>query len=152
MTDTFNSETRSAIMAAVRSEGNKSTERRMRAQLIAYGIRNWRIHLRQLPGTPDFAFPYKKLAVFVDGCFWHGCPLCYRRPKSSRSYWDSKVARNVARDKRDLVALRKLGWRVVRIWEHELKANPGLPKMLLGAFKTKRLLQHGSRSKRVGQP
>jgi len=77
----------------------------------------------KLLGSPDFVFPIKRVAVFVDGCFWHGCPKCYRRPKSSRKYWDAKAARNKARDKAVSAALRKGGWRVLRVWEHELK-NP----------------------------
>ena len=71
-------------------------------------------------GKPDFVFARKRVVVFVDGCFWHGCPKCYRRPSSRCSYWDAKVAANKARDRRVTRTLRRMGWRVVRIWEHEL--------------------------------
>ena len=74
-----------------------------------------------LPGRPDFAFPKAKVAVFTDGCFWHGCPRCYTRPKSNRKFWDAKVARNRERDREVSRGLRRKGWRVIRIWEHALK-------------------------------
>jgi DNA mismatch endonuclease (patch repair protein) len=83
-------------------------------------IRGWRIQVKDLTGSPDFAFEQEMLAVFVDGCFWHGCPHCYRRPSSSRKYWDEKVRRNVARDKRVAAKLRRNGWSVIRVWEHSL--------------------------------
>jgi DNA mismatch endonuclease (patch repair protein) len=122
-TDHVSPETRSSIMRAVKSKGARSTERRLRAVLVASGISGWRMHANGLPGKPDFIFPDNKVAVFVDGCFWHGCPKCYRRPHSSQSYWDAKVAGNIARDKRRRAELRKLGWRVLRVWEHEVKAS-----------------------------
>ena len=70
---------------------------------------------------PDFVFPRERVAVFVDGCFWHGCPRCYTRPKSNRKFWDAKVARNQARDRRVTRQLRADGWSVCRIWECRLK-------------------------------
>ncbi len=73
-----------------------------------------------LPGTPDFVFPAARLAVFVDGCFWHGCHRCYRRPHSSQTYWDRKVILNKSRDARVNGAMRRAGWRARRIWEHDL--------------------------------
>jgi len=75
-------------------------------------------------GHPDFVFRRERVAVFVDGCFWHGCPKCYRRPKSNRKFWDAKAARNRARDAEVTRALRRAGWTVVRIWEHALR-HPG---------------------------
>ena len=118
--DTFSKRKRSEIMAAVRSSGNRSTETKLRAMLAGAGVRSWKMKSDQLPGSPDFVFPGKRIALFVDGCFWHGCPQCYRRPKSSRKYWDAKVLRNMARDKRVSRELKKLGWQHVRIWEHEV--------------------------------
>lgn len=112
--------TRSEIMRRVRSKGNRSTEVRLRYLLVRSGIRGWRMHGDELVGKPDFVFDEKKLAAFVDGCFWHGCPKCYRRPKSSTSYWDQKVSTNIQRDKVKGNNLRKLNWKVLRIWEHEL--------------------------------
>ncbi len=69
---------------------------------------------------PDFVFRREKVAVFVDGCFWHGCPEHFRRPTGNRKFWDAKIARNIERDVMVAKALRKAGWRVLRLWEHEL--------------------------------
>ena len=118
--DTFNRNVRSSIMTAVKSTHNQSTERKVRSSLASRGIKNWKMHFAELPGKPDFVFPARKLAVFVDGCFWHGCPRCYRRPKTSRAYWDRKVIRNSQRDRRNFAVIRRKGWRVIRIWEHQL--------------------------------
>jgi len=122
-TDHVAPETRSQIMRAVKSKNARSTERKLRAALVASGIRGWHMHADQLPGKPDFIFPEKKLAVFVDGCFWHGCSKCYRRPNSSQTYWDAKVAGNMARDKSRRAELKKQGWKVLRFWEHEVKES-----------------------------
>lgn len=69
---------------------------------------------------PDFVFPKLKVAVFVDGCFWHACPKCYIRPRQNRKFWDAKREMNQARDRRQSRALRKAGWTVMRLWEHDL--------------------------------
>jgi DNA mismatch endonuclease (patch repair protein) len=92
---------------------------RLIAIFRAHGITGWRRH-RPLFGKPDFIFPQQRLAVFVDGCFWHGCPRCYARPKSNRKLWDTKIAVNRARDRKVNRTLRRDGWNVVRIWEHAL--------------------------------
>lgn len=110
-------------MARVRSTGNRTTEWRLRGALIKYGVSGWRLNSRELPGRPDFVFREAKVAVFVDGCFWHGCPSCGRLPKTRQAFWRTKIAANVLRDKRDNRKLRQLGWTVVRIWEHELKSR-----------------------------
>ena len=120
MMDRVSKNTRSRIMRAVRSGDNKSTERKLRASLVGAGVRGWKLRPSDLPGKPDFVFETERLTVFVDGCFWHGCPDCYRRPASSQDYWDAKVRRNVERDQANAVALESMGWSVLRIWEHEL--------------------------------
>ena len=119
MPDTFSKRKRSAIMRAVHGYANKSTENRLAAIFRARKITGWR---RGYPlfGSPDFVFPKERVAVFVDGCFWHGCPKHYRRPKSRRKYWDAKIQRNQQRDRQVTRILRAKGWRVVRIWEHAL--------------------------------
>lgn len=122
--DTVDRATRSRIMSKVRGHGNRSTERRLRGALIAAGVRNWEIAPDDVLGRPDFVFRKKHMAVFVDGCFWHGCPKCYRRPKSSRQYWEQKVGRNRARDRKVTSGLRHNGWSVLRFWEHELADSP----------------------------
>jgi DNA mismatch endonuclease, patch repair protein len=119
MADVFTKEKRGKVMAAIRSRGNKDTELKLAAIFRSTCITGWRRHQR-LPGCPDFAFRRERLAVFVDGCFWHGCPIHGRRPNSNSAYWDKKLARNRARDKSVSHLLRKAGWAVIRVWEHHL--------------------------------
>lgn len=120
MTDKVDKETRSKVMAAVRSSGNCSTEARLREILTQAEIVGWREQAKDLSGVPDFVFDQEKVVIFVDGCFWHGCPHCYRRPSSSQKYWDEKVQTNMKRDKRVRAKLRRQGWSVLRVWEHSL--------------------------------
>lgn len=115
---------RSRNMAAIRSRGNRSTEQALRYRLVRAGIRGWHMLDPQVLGRPDFVFELERLAVFVDGCYWHGCPKCYRAPASNQEYWTAKIVRNKRRDKFVVRGLRKAGWRVVRVWEHELKLAP----------------------------
>lgn len=116
---TFGGLTRSALMSRVRSRGNKNTEIALAKLLRRNRITGWR---RNQPvfGKPDFVFSKLKLAVFVDGCFWHGCPKHGTQPVGNRSFWKRKFARNKARDRLVNQTLRRAGWRVLRIWEHEL--------------------------------
>ena len=114
-TDHISPETRSAIMRAVKSRRARSTERRLRAAMVSNGIKGWRMYADELPGKPDFVFIESNLAIFVDGCFWHGCPKCYRRPHSSQKYWDAKVLYNITRDQRNRARLRRIGWRIIRV-------------------------------------
>ena len=118
-TDTVSRKKRSEIMRAVRSTGNESTELRFIALMRSAGIRGWR-RRQELPGSPDFVFRKQSLAVFVDGCFWHGCPKHATFPTTRRAFWVKKFAGNKARDRRVTRELRQHGWRVVRIWEHDL--------------------------------
>ncbi len=110
---------RSRTMRAVRGRGNVSTELKIVKILKAGSIKGWRRHLN-LPGHPDFTFPSQRVVLFVDGCFWHGCARCYRAPKERADYWREKVERNRSRDKQVSVTLRKAGWRVIRVWEHDI--------------------------------
>ena len=112
--------TRSQIMARVRSSGNESTEGKFALLLRAARLTGWR-RSRPLFGSPDYVFPKAKLAIFVDGCFWHGCPRCYRAPKSNVPYWRLKIERNRTRDLQVKKELRKRGWAVLRFWECQLK-------------------------------
>jgi len=107
-------------MSRIRSSGNKETELRMIAVFRAHGIVGWR-RGSKLPGRPDFVFPTLKTALFVDGCFWHGCPKHATQPKTNAAFWRDKIAANRTRDRRVNSALRKRGWKVVRVWEHELR-------------------------------
>lgn len=119
MADIFTSEKRSFVMSRIRGKGNLKTELKMLGIFAAHGIKGWRRHLA-LPGKPDFAFRNAKVAVFVDGCFWHGCPKHGRIPDSNQSYWIPKLARNKRRDRRVSRLLRKKSWLVLRFWEHAL--------------------------------
>jgi DNA mismatch endonuclease, patch repair protein len=115
-------------MAAIRSFGNKDTELRLAAIFRATGITGWR-RRQPLLGRPDFVFRRARLAVFVDGCFWHGCPKHGRQPTSNRGYWIPKLRRNQERDLAVKRALSKRGWTVIRLWEHEL-TSPLLAKRI----------------------
>ena len=106
-------------MSRVRSHGNKDTEVTLAKLFRRHKITGWRRH-QKIFGKPDFVFPKIKLAVFVDGCFWHGCPKHATQPKSNRAFWKKKFARNIARDRLVNRTLRSANWRVLRIWEHEL--------------------------------
>jgi DNA mismatch endonuclease (patch repair protein) len=119
MADILTKAKRSALMARVRSARNASTEQRLAHLLREQGITGWR-RGAPLPGKPDFVFRAARLAVFVDGCFWHGCPRHGRTPKSRVAFWTTKLARNAQRDREVRSALRRRRWRVLRIWEHEL--------------------------------
>lgn len=116
-------EQRSRIMRAVPAK-NTSAEKALRGELRAAGLRGYRLHSNAVPGTPDVVFTVARVAVFVDGCFWHGCPECDKKPSSNGEYWRSKAQRNRDRDERVNAACAAAGWRVVRIWEHELLRAP----------------------------
>jgi DNA mismatch endonuclease (patch repair protein) len=117
--DIFTKRKRSEVMSRIRGSGNKGTELRLIQIFRANNITGWR-RGSLLPGKPDFVFPKLKSAVFVDGCFWHGCPKHGRSPRSNAEYWSAKIAGNKARDHRVNRLLRTKDWIVVRIWEHEL--------------------------------
>src|SRR5689334_22222626 len=124
MADWLTPEQRSRNMAAIRSRKNRTTEETFARMLRKSHLRGWRRH-RDLPGRPDFTFESSRVAVFIDGCFWHGCPKCYRLPEDNRGYWEAKVVMNRNRDRRNAKLLKVLGWKVLRIWEHTLKTEAG---------------------------
>lgn len=113
--DNISKEVRSRNMAAVRPKGNFSTEIAFGKLLWAAGLRGYRKHWR-VAGTPDFAWPARKVAVFVDGCFWHGCS-CKTLPATNAVFWRNKISKNQERDRRVDRQLRKEGWVPVRVWE-----------------------------------
>lgn len=123
MPDVFTKSKRSEVMSRIRSRGNKDTELELVKVFRASGITGWRRH-QPVFGKPDFVFRKLRLAVFVDGCFWHGCPQHATEPRTNAAFWRRKFAANKARDLLVNRTLRKSGWRVVRIWEHELKQIP----------------------------
>lgn len=109
-------------MRAVKSK-DTAPELALRRALWALGVRGWRVHRRDVPGRPDIAFGPARLAVFVDGAFWHGRPDRYW-PGRSSTYWDAKIARNQKRDREADSALRAIGWEPLRIWDDEVMADP----------------------------
>jgi DNA mismatch endonuclease (patch repair protein) len=114
-------------MAAVRTSGG-TTERKMEKLLRLHGIRGFR---KQWPvaGKPDFAWPKSRVALFVDGCFWHGCPRCDRPSKSNTKFWKSKIVSNRRRDSRVARTLRNDGWRVLRVWECRISEERTLSRI-----------------------
>jgi DNA mismatch endonuclease (patch repair protein) len=120
VTDIWSKSKRSEVMSRIRGRGNEKTEVRLAKLMRAEGIRGWSRHL-SIPGRPDFAFKKQKVAVFVDGCFWHGCPRCFRLPKQNRAFWKAKIEGNRRRDRSVNCRLRRLGWKVIRIRECRLK-------------------------------
>jgi len=118
--DVYSKETRSGVMRKIRSKGNKSTELRLIALFHENGITGWRRNY-QVKGHPDFVFVDKRVAVFVDGCFWHGHDCRNTRPKENAEYWEKKRKRNIQQDKEITYTFEVRGWTVMRIWECELK-------------------------------
>jgi len=119
MPDFLTKAKRSALMSTIRSRGNKDTELALARLLRRHGITGWRRN-EPLVGKPDFVFRTARLALFVDGCFWHFCPKHSHFPESNDLFWRNKFSRNRARDRFVTRQLRIRGWRVLRIWEHEL--------------------------------
>jgi DNA mismatch endonuclease, patch repair protein len=120
MVDVFSPAKRSRIMASVKSTGNRGTEAKLADLLRRRGINGWR-RKATVFGKPDFIFRRERLAVFVDGCFWHSCPLHASRPKTNTAFWMKKFTANRKRDRLVNKELRALGWTILRIWEHELR-------------------------------
>jgi DNA mismatch endonuclease (patch repair protein) len=145
MADVYTRAERSALMAKVRGRGNLTTEQALAKLLRAQGWSGWRRQqvVRGLTAAgerfqvrPDFVFAARRLAIFVDGCFWHGCPRHGTRPQGNAAFWRAKFRRNRARDRRDTRRLRRAGWKVLRLWEHELKpkSRPALLAKLRRVF------------------
>jgi DNA mismatch endonuclease (patch repair protein) len=131
VTDVFTKKKRSQVMAAIRSRGNKATELKLVSILRAAGITGWRRH-QPILGHPDFIFRRQRLAVFVDGCFWHGCCKHSRTPRSNQIYWRAKITRNMARDRAVTRLLRQRNWTPLRLWEHDLSSPQVVISKLAG--------------------
>src|ERR1700732_3947351 len=129
--------TRSRIMASVRSKGNRTTEGLMGKLLWASGLRGYRKHW-PVAGKPDFAWPRRKVALFVDGCFWHGCPRCDRPSRSNKTFWKSKIASNRRRDGRVARKLRNDGWSVLRVWECRIGEERTLSRIMRAVSRSHR--------------
>jgi DNA mismatch endonuclease, patch repair protein len=121
MTDNLNPEDRRKTMRAVKGK-NTRLERQLRSMLAGMRISGWRTNAAELEGKPDVVFDSEKVVIFVDGCFWHGCPVCRRKlPQTNREYWIKKISRNCDRDQTNTENYARDGWYVIRIWEHELR-------------------------------
>ena len=130
MADPLTPAERSERMSRVRSSGNKSTEEAVAARLTEAGITGCVRHPEGLVGKPDFYFPSHRLALFVDGCFWHACPTCRRRnPRTRGDFWRAKIDENRRRDNRQRRQLRRQGYHVMRVWEHEAKGTRWLRRL-----------------------
>ena|SRR5689334_23383542 len=123
MPDVFTKAKRSEVMSRIRGHGNKDTELALAKLLRRHRITGWRRNQRVF-GKPDFVFIKLKLAIFVDGCFWHGCPNHATKPKNNRAFWQRKLSANRRRDQTVNLALRKMDWLVLRIWECDLARRP----------------------------
>jgi DNA mismatch endonuclease (patch repair protein) len=148
MPDVFDTSKRSEVMSAIKGKGNKTTELAFIAAMRRAGITGWRrhlcFHLELVYGSadggsaiskvatvrPDFTFRAKRLVVFVDGCFWHRCPMHSTLPQNNFEFWSRKLTANVRRDRATDTAMRRLGWRVMRVWEHEFAFEQALMKRL----------------------
>ena len=122
MADVYSPEKRSEVMKRVRSKKNKSTELRLIEIFKQYGVTGWR---RNYPvkGHPDFVFLDKKIAIFVDGCFWHGHDCRNTKPENNKEYWEKKQMGNITHDKEVTALFQNRGWKVLRIWECELNKS-----------------------------
>jgi DNA mismatch endonuclease (patch repair protein) len=115
-----------AVSKSMKANVAKDTkpETTLRSALYAVGIKGYRLHKKGIPGRPDIVFSKSKLAVFVNGCFWHSCPVCRLPiPKTHRDFWTKKFKLNVERDKRKVKELESAGWCVLTVWEHEVREN-----------------------------
>ena len=128
--DVFTPEQRSAVMRQVKSK-DTAPEKLVRSIVHRLG-RRFRLHGADLPGKPDLVFPRSNQVIFVHGCFWHGhdCPAGLNRPRSNSEYWTAKLDRNARRDRRNQTELRRLGWRVMVVWECETRDPERLAKRL----------------------
>jgi DNA mismatch endonuclease (patch repair protein) len=122
MPDTYSAEVRSRVMARVKDR-DTSPELALRRALYSIGVRGWRCHRKDVPGKPDLVFGPAKIAVFVDGAFWHGHPDKYWQGRSG-PYWDAKIERNMTRDRRVNKELGDAGWKVIRMWDFEVLRDP----------------------------
>ena len=113
----------SKVMSRNRGKDTKP-ELLLRKLLWKNGLRGYRIHPKKIPGKPDVCFVSRKIAIFINGCFWHRCPYCkYELPKHNKQFWESKFDKNVIRDKEKIKQLKRMGWKVVIVWECQLKKN-----------------------------
>lgn len=122
MTDNLSKEKRSKVMSSIRGKNTKP-ELIVRRILWSTGLR-YRIHDKTIFGKPDISNKKKKLAIFVDGCFWHGCKRCYREPTTNTDFWKQKIQNNKKRRKQVIKFLKREDWKILEFWEHEINGKP----------------------------
>ncbi|MGO9871217.1 MAG: very short patch repair endonuclease [Methanoregula sp.] len=122
MSDVLTQEQRKLNMSHIRAK-NTGPEVKLRKLLFAKGFRGYRIHF-DLLGKPDIVFTKKKIAIFIDGCFWHKCPVCFQEPETRKEFWMKKIQSNIDRDKKVNEQLKSEGWTIIRIWEHDVRKKP----------------------------
>ena len=129
MSDNLTHEHRLKAMRAVKAKGTR-LERRFSSMLAGMNLRGWKKNVDNVLGKPDVVFEALRLAIFLDGCFWHGCPFCHKKlPSTNRDYWEKKISRNKSLARSYTKKLRKNGWIVVRVWEHELSSAVTMGKL-----------------------
>lgn len=120
---TPSSENVSKVMSSNKGKDTKP-ELLLRKLLWKNGLRGYRIHPKKIPGKPDVCFISRKVAIFINGCFWHRCPYCnYKLPKQNKQFWENKFSNNVRRDKEKIMQLKKMKWKVITVWECQLKKH-----------------------------
>lgn len=121
MADNLTPNDRKKTMRAVKGK-RTSLEKKLFSMLAGLGLKGWKQNVNTITGKPDVIFIQQKVAIFIDGCFWHGCPICNRKlPQTNHEYWKRKISRNIELAKCYNEQLHKEGWSVIRIWEHEIK-------------------------------
>ena len=137
MVDVHSRKQRSYNMSRIKSR-DTGPEIKLRKLLFSEGLRGYRISAK-LPGKPDIIFRKYKLAIFIDGCFWHKCPKCFIGPETHKKFWQDKIKNNVERDNKINRILKKDGWTVVRFWEHDIRKRPDkcVNKIIYTILKTK---------------
>jgi DNA mismatch endonuclease (patch repair protein) len=126
MTDNLTPEDRRKTMRAVKGKGT-SLERRLFSMLAGMGLKGWRKNASDILGKPDVIFGNERVIIFVDGCFWHGCPYCNRKlPITNQEYWKGKISRNIAFAEWVNQQLTNQGWTVIRVWEHEIRDHQAM--------------------------
>jgi len=121
MPDVFTKNKRSEVMFRIRATGNQSTEETLSKLLQKEKLNGWRRHDKKVYGNPDFSWQKYKIAIFVDGCFWHGCPKCNLKPSQNKQFWKKKIQGNIKRDELVTKTLKSKGWKVIRIWKHDME-------------------------------
>lgn len=133
MPDVFSKAKRSEVMSRIRGRGNRDTELVIASLLRSHGMSGWQRH-QPILGRPDFIFRKQRVALFIDGCFWHSCAQHANLPVSNKKFWAEKLSANKNRDRRVTAELRQGGWKVVRIWEHELKRPESVVRKIASAL------------------